>query len=162
MKLPVFTCVAILALSAGAAYAPAVLATEASNATGYCQGVLPAADSQIRKRPLALRNEGTATAFVSCSIPVNFAGPNLLIDAHVINRSANPATVSCTLVDGVVAEVGQTDPSYYPRSVDLGPGGGGLLEWWAPAFDLDTFTDTANLSCALPPGVEIALIAASE
>ena len=161
MKLPVFACVGILALTAGV-HAPVVLAIEAANAAAFCQGAQPTADSQIRKRPLALRNEGTATAFVSCSIPVNFAGSNFLIDAHVVNRSANPATVSCTLVDGVVAEVGQTDPSYYPLSVDLGPGSGGLLEWWAPAFDLDTFTDAANLSCALPPGVEITLIAASE
>lgn len=161
MKLPVFTCVGILALGAGI-HAPVVMATEASNATGYCQGVLPAADSQIRKRPLALRNEGTATAFVSCSIPVNFAGPNFVIDVHVVNRSAVPATVNCTLVDGVVAEIGETDPGYYPLSVNLVPGGGGLLQWWAPDFDLGTFTSAANLSCALPPGVEIALISADE
>lgn len=161
MKLPVITCIGILALNAGF-HAPVVLATEAANATAFCQGALPVSDTQIRKRPLALRNEGTATAFASCSVPVNFAGPNFLLDVIVVNRNATSATVRCTLVDGVVAEIGDTDPGYYPLSVDVGPGGSGVLEWWPPDFGLETFTDIANFSCALPPGVEIALISADE
>ncbi|HST45355.1 MAG TPA: hypothetical protein VLK29_09045, partial [Luteimonas sp.] len=38
------------------------------NATGLCQAALPAYDGLIRKRPVAIRNEGDAAAFVSCSL----------------------------------------------------------------------------------------------
>jgi hypothetical protein len=75
----------------------------------------------------------------------------LLVDACFVNRSAATITVSCALVDGSVGELGE-EPGYYPLSIELGTGTAGILEWSAPDFSLPTFSTTANLSCALPPG----------
>jgi len=55
----------------------ALVSTEASavdlerlsmaNAVGRCQGALPNYEGAIRKRPLAVQNEGTGSAFVTCA-----------------------------------------------------------------------------------------------
>ena len=37
-----------------------------SHGTANCQSALPVFDGNIRKRPAAVANEGTATAFVTC------------------------------------------------------------------------------------------------
>jgi len=156
MKPTSLTCIAIAALSVGALHAPVAWAHEESSATGVCQGNLPASETQLRKRPLALANEGTASAFVSCSLPVNFTGPNFAFTVTLINRRSATATVNCTFVDGEIAELGDT-PSYRPKSIALDEGAG-VLEWLAPDFGLSFFTSHANLSCLLPPGVEIATV----
>ncbi len=61
---------AAAALALGSGYAPQANAVSmAANATAFCQTALPVFDGNVRKRPLAVTNEGTSNAFISCSIP---------------------------------------------------------------------------------------------
>ena len=43
------------------------------NGAGACQAALPAYEGLIRKRPMAIQNEGVSTAFVTCA-PVTLQG----------------------------------------------------------------------------------------
>jgi len=163
MKTPLFACMGLAAMAISALPSPEAHAIESANATSFCQGALPAFDTEIRKRPLAVRNEGTADAFVSCSIPTNYAGPNTSVSVYLVNRSAGTATVDCTFVDGIVTEIGGPGfPVYYPQSIALLAGAAEPLVWEASEFELTAFSTIANVSCALPPGTEIALIGAAE
>ncbi len=49
-----------------------------ANATSYCQAALPAFEGAIRKRPLAVQNEGTTNAFVTCSFTMESAAVRTL------------------------------------------------------------------------------------
>lgn len=53
---------------ASTASAATALREKVSNATGVCQAALPAFDGLVRKRPLAVQNESTGHAFVTCSL----------------------------------------------------------------------------------------------
>src|SRR5690554_342572 len=65
---PFAPALAVALLAAGAlAPQPAAALRVVAQATAICQGALPAFETQIRKRPLALQNEGEANAFVTCS-----------------------------------------------------------------------------------------------
>lgn len=163
MKNTFLPCLGLVALIAAALPSPDAQAVESANATAFCQGALPAFDTEIRKRPLAVRNEGTADAFVSCSIPSNYAGANTGIHVYLVNRNAETATVNCTFVDGIVSEFGGSNyPAYYPQAIALLAGAGEVLSWLASDFDLPAFSSIANVSCALPPGTEITLLGAEE
>lgn len=119
------------------------------NATGICQGALPAFDTQIRKRPLAVRNEGTQGAFVSCSLSGEEDVAHDFAQFVFTNSTGAEATVGCTVVTGRAV----FDTMYYPRSVDIPAGGTHSI-----AISFDNATDMANLvnsSCLLPPGVQL-------
>ena len=121
-------------------------------AAGNCNGALPSYEGELRKRPLGVQNEGTATAFVTCSLPGDFfASGNFLVAAAFTNQNSTPVTVNCTLVDGATAPF--MVPAYYPQSITLPANGVDVFEW-TPAGE-EPFTALANLSCNLPPGVAI-------
>lgn len=136
---------------------PAHAATSAANATAFCQSALPVFDTQIRKRPLGVSNEGTAGAFVTCSIAMGY-NPVEIINGVVImtNRGAGAVTVNCTLVNGVVAELGP--PGYFPKAVELAPGVATPLVWSPADHGLESFHPYQSYSCHLPPGVEINVV----
>lgn len=147
---------AIAAMSATIANA----GTSASNATGMCQSALPVFDTQIRKRPLGVNNEGGSNAFVSCSIPIGY-NPESVDNGVVIvtNRNAEAVIVSCTLVDGVIAEIGIPDlPAFYPQTVAALPGVITPIVWDPADHGLESFHSYQNYSCNLPSGVEINLV----
>jgi hypothetical protein len=149
--------VAVAALAAvTATYTPpAHAATSASNAAGACQGNLPASDTNLRNRPLAIRNEGNANAFVSCSVvtPHNAATVNNAV-IFMTNVTAAPIDVNCTFIDGGIA------PSvvYHPKTVTLPANAMGGLVWTPAEFGLTTFSYYENFSCNLPPGVEMNVV----
>lgn len=153
----------VLAAAASAALAlqapPATAATSAANATAFCQSALPVFDTQIRKRPLAVGNEGAAPAFVTCSLPQGYY-PETVINGVVIllNRGASPVSASCTLVDGVTGEITGTAPGYYPQSAELAPGVATPLVWYPDDHGLESFHPYQSYSCLLPPGVEINVV----
>lgn len=161
MKLSIVTLSAVIVLAAtGTHTSRANAATSAANATGFCQSALPVFDTQIRKRPLGINNEGSSNAFISCSIPIGFRPVS--VDNGVIfmtNRNAAPVDVSCTLVDGVVADVGIPGlPAYYPQTITLAAGMPAIMIWDPADFGLTTFSVYQNYSCNLPAGVEINLV----
>lgn len=149
-----------IALAATLAPAPAAHAgTSAANATAFCQGALPAFDTQIRKRPLGVNNEGDSSAFVSCSIPVGH-NPTAVENGLVAltNTSATAITVSCTLVDGMATGVSGQAPGYYPKSVAVAAGDTNGIVWTPGEYGLPSFSPYQNFSCNLPPGVELNLV----
>lgn len=134
------------------------------NANNMCNGSLPSFEGALRKRPLAIANEGSAPAFVSCSAPNGYnAAENRDVVATFVNRGATTATVNCTMVDGLAAEHATLNPElpppgYYPKSVDINPGAVGVMLWTPADEGVAAFTVYGNLNCSLPPGVEINLV----
>src|SRR5690606_41548022 len=89
-----------------------------ANGSGVCQAALPNFEGQIRKRPLAIQNEGTATAFVTCS-PTSLQFAEASSGGHGVffkNDSDAGVTIGCTGVMG--ASDWSTDSS--PPSVTSG------------------------------------------
>jgi hypothetical protein len=145
-----------LALLEPAAQADTTSRTEVQLAAGACQAALPAYEGQIRKRPLALQNEGTASAFVTCALASpgygNAEGFANLVALAVINVGGAPATLNCTLVD---ARNLFNDPVYLPKSIAIPTGGNAsLLQWTSSENGGELFAFPA-ISCNLPVGVGI-------
>jgi hypothetical protein len=121
------------------------------NATGICQGALPAFDTQIRKRPLAIRNEGTQSSFVSCSLAGTGLEEHNSVEIVFTNSSPVSVDVNCTVVSGR-ATFG-APPLFYPRVVTLAAGSSNSI-----VHEFDNAVDPANLinsSCILPAGVSL-------
>jgi hypothetical protein len=156
---------ALLAATATAALltaAPA-RANEWSNAVDVCQGSLPTYDTSLRKRPLAISNEGDQTAFISCSIRVplgSLEGGGTNVTTVVVlltNRGSEAQSVPCTLVDGVAGPFPTFPAVYLPKTAQIQPGGFAPIYW----FDFETEAERfrlPNLSCALPPETEINIV----
>jgi hypothetical protein len=159
---PVHVLLATAAAAALLSTAP-VHANDWSTAVDVCQGSLPAFEGQLRKRPLAISNEGTEPAYISCAIRAplgNLDGGGVDVTQIIVlftNRAATAQSVSCTLVDGVAAPFPSFPAIYLPKTVDLAAGGFGVVNW----FDFETEAGRyrlPNLSCALPPGTEINIV----
>ena len=122
------------------------------NATGVCQGNLPASDTNIRKRPTAVRNEGTGNAFVNCSTMNLIENEVTTAAVHVNNAGAASATISCTMVNGRQS----FDPAFFPKTRDLPAGASGFMIWTAAGDNGGAnFQDLINFSCLLPPQTDI-------
>ncbi len=165
MKSTLCTSLSLLALSAGgvlsSAPAHAVQQANFENAVGACNGALPGFEGALRKRPLAIANEGTSNAVVSCTLPINQfrTTGNTVVGIALINRSSAVAAVSCTFVDGSAPEViGAITPTYYTKNIALAAGEGNTLQWNPVDYGLTKFSVLASTSCSLPPGAEIAAI----
>jgi hypothetical protein len=145
-----------LALSAASMGATAIERLDLSNGVGVCQGALPAFEGQLRKRPTAISNEGTAGAFVSCSTTQNWFAeePAEEIGLVITNNTLSPVTVQCTMVAGI-KYVGFMSPMLFPKSFTV-PGGETVEDGWTTADNGgQAFPASLNTSCNLPPGVEI-------
>lgn len=119
------------------------------NGGSACTGTLPTFEGALRKRPKAIANEGTTTAFVTCSALSDQTGPRpTAVLAWFTNRGAAAATVNCTMIDGDEFN-GSTA---FPKSKVFAAGlFDGMV--WTPSGP--TFRASVSLSCALPPGVEL-------
>jgi len=126
-----------------------------SNAVDICQGSLPSFEGALRKRPLAIANEGTSTAFVSCSIRTSFGDDVTGIVVVMINRGASNQTFSCTLVEGIALPYLGNPPVYQPESTTIEAGNNGGFNWNYNADNDGDFYEIPNLNCSLPPGGEI-------
>ncbi len=129
-----------------------------THGTASCQAALPVFDGKIRKRPKAIANEGTSSAFVTCGFDsINNAGTGFsAISIFFINRSGIAKTVNCTFVNGIFDNV--LSPSLV-RSV-------AMPTTAAPAFlGVTAATDNGGnnfaapaISCEIPAGVEIGAV----
>jgi hypothetical protein len=137
-----------LAVIAGSSAAATRTIYAQANGAGACQGALPNYEGQIRKRPLAIQNEGSAGAFITCS-PVSLQGNALHGTGHeliLINNTNVTKTVNCTGVSGA---------NYMPKSVQV-PGNGQASLSWLEADGVGGMNlDTMNMSCLIPPGIGI-------
>lgn len=147
-----------LAIAAIAATGSANAATQAralySNAAGVCQSALPGFDGLIRKRPLAIQNEGATDAFVTCPMTSLGAGSGNPSSVVIWARSNDSAehVVSCT---GVTDYATGTN-AYVVKTVTLPASGSQQVMRWQPA-DFPGSTTTLpspfiSFSCSLPPG----------
>ena len=160
------SCLATLITSA-AIVGPVALAGEpnrqsVSHPTGYCQTSLPVFDGNVRKRPLAVQNEGTGVAFVTCSYPSPEGrepgeSATTRVWQYFVNTSAAPVTVSCT---GVASTNNQDSAQYVTKSRVVNPGAGEQsISWYAADFaGMPTVFPNQgafSVSCGLPPGAGI-------
>lgn len=132
--------------------------------TAICQGALPAFETQIRKRPLALQNEGDASAFVTCSFNnpgINSGGTRISsITVYLQNAAAGSRTVSCTAVNtGPGADTGAA--LYATRSIQVprNATGSTALQFASSDFPGAPFLlpgESVSVSCNLLPGIGIA------
>ena len=151
---------ALLLASAGilcGALAPATHAGKGSvyfdmitTGSGTCQAALPAFEGLIRKRPLAIQNEGTAPAFVSCATHqlFNLIDPDYGIAVQLVNFGSSDVDVTCTAIS-----LGKTN-TYLPRTVTVPAGG----EYYVSYNLNDDEYFVGPFNCNLPPGTGIGLV----
>lgn len=155
------TCIAAalaaLLLPATAAAVDEEMVTSA-NATANCQGALPNFEGSIRKRPLAVQNEGTATSFVTCSFSSEHDADDrrqvTFFGAYMINRSSAARNVTCT---GVAGFDGNDENVYVSKTISLPPNGSAQGEMlFSPADNGGLgYYPLVSMSCSIPPGVGI-------
>ena len=150
---------AVGALASGPAQGATALRHFVSHPAGTCQGALPAFETAIRKRPLAVKNEGTTPAFVTCSFTSQgqdggMSTRNPTRVAVYFRNSGAPVTLSCTGVSGY--EGTASTAQYVVKSMPLG-GGIPSLVWSAADFGEAAYFPNGlfSISCALAPGVSI-------
>lgn len=152
------TGIAALSLAVASIYsAPSFAVAEnkgsVSNPAARCQGALPAFETAIRKRPLAVQNEGTSNAFITCSFEGDTYDATSVvgIDTYFTNNTAAAVTLSCT---GVSGYQGGTN-SFVSMSVSIPANGSGNPFWVAQDFESGLAEGLISISCSLPPGVGI-------
>lgn len=161
----VSTAVASVALYASAFAGSAEAVTQdrqiVSLPTNFCQSSLPAFDGLIRKRPLAVQNEGSSTAFITCSYPSG-EGRGTLIDSptvrvwqYFVNSTDANITVSCTGVTGETSGLGTSQ--YIVKSLVVTPGSSSAqISWFAADFAgapvVFPSQSQFSISCSIPPG----------
>jgi hypothetical protein len=141
---------AVLASGIAHAGTVAVARTQHFNAPAHCQGALPNFEGALRKRPLALQNEGTSNAFVTCAIPTQGRVDGL--EVYGSSHAGVAGNVDCTLVSGYK---GGTN-NYIPKSMTTTADG----EWAGSYWDGSDFPGEPELmpssfiavSCNLAPG----------
>lgn len=157
-SISMLTIATTLLASSGSASAEVRLRSFVQNTTGACQPALPVFDGQIRKRPLAVQNEGTAAAFISCS----FMGTDLaaagILGVLLLSDNSNTAavTLTCTLVTG--ASGGVTGQRFLPQTITM-PASSRLnrFRWFAADFGLGNLDNVTSASCNLPVGTGLSL-----
>lgn len=152
------TSLAVLVVSVAGAYASSASAQDvrssSANATAHCQGALPAFETAIRKRPLAVQNEGSASAFVTCSYEADAFGSDngiLALDTYFTNNTTATVNLTCTAVSGFQGGTNE----FVSKTTVLAPGSGANPFWQAAEFDNGLFDSLISISCSLPPGVGI-------
>ncbi len=144
------SCFTVLALAGFDASAATLQRSFVQNATGACQAALPVFDGQIRKRPLAIQNEGTASAYVTCSFMGTDRTDAGITDIYLYadNNSAAEVDITCTLVTGA-SGVGA---AYYAKTLTIPANTPTNLFFWDAADNGGENFDnyTTNVSCNLP------------
>ena len=127
-----------------------------ANAVSHCQGNLPASETTLRKRPLAVQNEGTTSAFITCSFSTQYDGEDIReiggFGVFLNNKSATPKTVSCT---GVAGFDSNTTNVFLNKSVVIAAAGEGTIFFTSVDNGGDGFYPLVNLSCNVPAGAGI-------
>lgn len=129
--------------------------------TNYCQSSLPTFEGLIRKRPLAVQNEGSASAFITCSYPSGegrepSSSATTRVWQYFLNNSDTNITVSCT---GVSGDTGAEQPQYIVKSLEIPantPVGNSQISWFAADFAgapaVFPSQGQFSISCSIPPG----------
>jgi hypothetical protein len=148
--------IATLVVAAAAFMAPIDVRaqTVVQNASGVCQGALPVYATNLRNRPLGIKNEGASGAYVSCSVGSIFEQTHAFVRIQIANLTGAAVDVSCTIITGRSS----FDHTYYPVSLTFPARRNGIIIQFLDRI-VDPATDLINASCLLPPGVELSYIA---
>jgi hypothetical protein len=148
---------AFLGTLAAASPANAVTVTRSiyTQASGACQGALPNYENNFRKRPLAVANEGTTNAFVTCGVrTTEDTSVANAVELFVTNRNAAAVDVNCTLVDGIFDNtIGFAN--YYPQTVSSAAGVDSGFSW--SGFS----SPWQQISCNVPAKIEVNMVYSS-
>jgi hypothetical protein len=130
----------------------------ATQAPGVCRPALPAFETQVRSRPLAMQNEGTTTVFVTCAIPqfTSLSDDALGVGLNFTNTGSAEANVSCV---GVIRAL--QPYTYVPQSTTVPAHTDPTVEYHGLVWNdtIDPFPGNYTMiSCALPPGVGISKV----
>lgn len=138
-RLPAFlaalACGAALSALPAAAPAAEVLRYDFQGAASICQPASALYATSLRARPLALANEGTTPAFVSCALrgdprPGGRGAMKVLVEVGAIGELVG--TVTCTFVDGH-EQGGTTSAVYRTKSAIVSPLARGATLTWQPS-----------------------------
>jgi hypothetical protein len=153
------TAVLLWTLPGMAANAATVQREEVRMSADGCQPALPAFDGAFRKRPLAMQNEGTSAAFVTCAfgtLPAVDTPTQKTVTVGFTNVTTTAKTVNCTLVD---AHAGMLDPTFFPKSISVPPAGSPVaLLIWTGTINQNTPFMYPAASCSIPPGVGVQVL----
>ena len=154
---------ALLTIAVASAYSISANAVETDHAnaagpTARCQSALPVFDGNVRKRPLAVQNEGLRNAFITCSFEVDAGnaignGP-VLLDTY-FTSTVGPININCTAVSGFQGGTNE----YLNQTIAIDPTdpeepyGNGV--WIDTDFEAGLGSGLISISCNLPPGVGI-------
>ena len=158
--------VGVAMLVAGTLSSPATLAatlrTTIYNGASMCAPALPVGQPQISVRPYGIYNNGPNANYVSCSFPIEvFAdiktdtvagttGPHLYLSFW--NVTTLSRTVNCAVTGGTRDGTGNISDSSSLSRV-LPAGAKNFVA--SPYLDRKTQYGIVNVSCLLPPGVEL-------
>ncbi len=152
MKVLITTATLAAAMLASIGIAQAANETNelSSNAVSHCQGALPSFEGAFRKRPLAIDNEGSSPAFLTCAFELRSVGAlGHAVDVWFKNNTATPKTINCTAVQGF-----QGDSEAVTGSVVLPANGQDNLTWEDADFAAG-IGGLLSISCQFPPGTGI-------
>ncbi|MBB6599243.1 hypothetical protein [Luteimonas sp. MC1825] len=152
---------AALTLAVAATYSvPATAQTSHANASqpaARCQGALPAFETAIRKRPLAIQNEGNASSYITCGFEFDAGAAidnsAILLDTYFTNTTTAPVSLTCTAVTGW--QTGANE--FVSRTEVIAPGAQSEdMFWYADDFvGGGMASGLVAISCNLPVGVGI-------
>jgi hypothetical protein len=135
----------------------AVLATGSRLVQGTgstCQAALPAFEGAIRKRPLAVQDEGSSTALVTCGFHGHASRQSTQLALGLANTTGERIMVTCTLVHAWASFA----PQHVTRNFNMGPHSEAGGSWNASIDNGGTPFSRAAASCALPPGIGITYV----
>ncbi|MEP6633953.1 MAG: hypothetical protein ABJA62_07055 [Luteimonas sp.] len=121
------------------------------NAANFCQSSLPVFDVQIRKRPLAVQNEGTTSAFVTCAF--NSFSQTQYVAVFFNSTTGSPTTLTCTGISGT----NDGAAKYVLKDIPLAGNGTQNKVLWSAADFGGEFTGGGEFGilCNLPPKMGI-------
>lgn len=157
IRLPLLSlALAAIALPAAAGAPTTITRDRFHHGPANCQPALPVFDGNIRKRPLAIGNEGSGNAFITCGFDdIDNGGSGYSgIGLYLVNQAGAPGvTVTCTLVNGIALNPGGV--GYFTKTTDALAAGATTAINWTIADNADANFVAPALSCNLPAGVSI-------
>lgn len=148
-------CVLLLALVPAADADAMPTRTRHISATAVCEAPLPSFDVSLRKRPVAIANEGSSGIFISCALTTDHTGDLATNEVRILFASPDQRTVNCTIVAGVGSNLYREG-----KSVTVPAGGVAAIHW--TGIHKRGGEGAIALSCTLPGGVEVRTLSLHE
>jgi hypothetical protein len=122
-------------------------------APGICGANNPANDTSLRRLSSGLRNTGTVTVSVVCTLWGDDSSPEAAVAANVYVRNdrASGANFTCTLTHGIPV-YGQTTST---KTVYVAANSGGVLSWTPTDYGTGTNQQWVMVQCSLPQAMTI-------